>query len=493
MGRFILAIDQGTTSTRAMLFDEKGRLAGTCQKELQLHTPANGWVEQNPEDIWADTQFVCRGVLQQRSVKPSEVAAIGITNQRETTIVWDRVTGEPIYNAIVWQDRRTAELCKRLRDEGREPLFARKTGLLLDPYFSGTKIRWLLDNVKGARKKAEEGKLAFGTVDCFLLWRLTGGQTHATDVTNASRTLLYNIVDQTWDGDLLAALDIPPKLMPVVRDNASAFGVTHPDFLGAAVPVAGMAGDQQAALIGQACFNPGMVKCTYGTGAFALMNIGKEFKPSRNRMLTTVAYRLNGEIAYAIEGAIFVAGAAVQWLRDGLGIIKSAAETEALAQSVPDNGGVYLVPAFTGLGAPYWNPEARAALSGLTRGATSAHVVRAALEAQAYQTEDLMRAMADDAGYPMSEIRVDGGMVKNAWVCQFIADITSTPVLRPAVTETTALGAAYLAGLQTGLFKSRDEISEAWQCERRFSPAMTSHDRDELYGGWQHAVKQVLA
>jgi glycerol kinase len=493
MPKFILAIDQGTTSTRAILFDENAHVVGMCQKELQLYYPANGWVEQNPEDIWADTQFVCRGVLQQHSVSPKDVACIGITNQRETTIVWDRKTGEVIHNAIVWQDRRTADMCQWLREGGHESTITAKTGLLPDPYFSGTKLRWILDNVEGARQRAEKGELAFGTIDCFLLWRLTGGKSHASDITNASRTMLYNIAEQKWDDELLKLLNVPAALLPQVKDNAADFGWTTPDFIGVSVPVTGMAGDQQAALFGQACFKPGMAKSTYGTGCFVLMNIGPEFKISRNRMLTTVASRLNGEITYAIEGAIFVAGAAIQWLRDGLGIIKSSGETEAIAQSVGDNGGVYLVPAFTGLGAPYWNPHARAAVTGLTRGATAAHLVRAGLEAQGYQTADLMQAMAEDAGYPMSEIRVDGGMVRNNWVCQFIADVTSTPVLRPIVTETTALGAAYLAGLQAGMFASLDDISAKWECERRFTPAMPSAERERLYDGWQHAVKQVLA
>ncbi|MBL8713811.1 MAG: glycerol kinase GlpK [Alphaproteobacteria bacterium] len=493
MSKFILAIDQGTTSTRAILFDEKGHITGIAQKELQLYYPENGWVEQNPEDIWSDTEYVCRGVMAQHSIHPTNVAAIGITNQRETTIVWDRKTGEPVYNAIVWQDRRTADMCQKFKDAGLEPTFARKTGLLLDPYFSGTKLRWILDNVEGAAARAKNGELAFGTIDCFLLWRLTGGKVHATDITNASRTLLFNIVEQKWDDELLKILGIPASMLPEVKDNSTHFGDVGADFLGAPTRVAGMAGDQQAALIGQACFKPGMVKSTYGTGCFALMNIGGEFKPSQNKMLTTVAYRLNGEINYAIEGSIFVAGAAIQFLRDGLGIIKSSNETEALAKSVPDNGGVYMVPAFTGLGAPYWNPHARASISGLTRGATSAHIVRAALEAQAYQTEDLMRAMAEDAGYPMTEIRVDGGMVKNSWVCQFLADMTSTPVLRPTVTETTALGAAYLAGLQAGMFPSIDYITDSWECERRFTPVMMSAERERLYAGWQQAVKQVLA
>jgi len=491
MTRYIMAIDQGTTSTRAILFDDKGKINGISQKELTLFYPENGWVEQSAEDIWQDTQYVCRAVLNQVGITPADVAAIGITNQRETTIVWDRETGEPLYNAIVWQDRRTADTCDALRAAGHEEVFVRKTGLLLDAYFSGTKVKWVLDHVEGAREKAEEGRLAFGTIDSFLLWHLTEGQVHATDITNASRTLLYNIVAQEWDDELLSLLDIPRSMLPEVKDNSADFGRTM--LLGAPVPVTGMAGDQQAALVGQACFQEGMVKSTYGTGCFALMNIGETFKPSKNRLLTTVAYRLDGKICYALEGSIFVAGAAIQWLRDGLGILKSAAETEGLATSVEHNNGVYLVPAFTGLGAPYWNPHARAAITGLTRGATAAHVVRAGLEAQAYQTEDLMQAMQEDAGKPFTEIRVDGGMVKNNWVCQFIADITAKPVLRPEIIETTALGAAYLAGLHVGIFKTVDDIAAAWACEHTFTPVMPAAQRDKLYYGWQKAVKQVLA
>jgi glycerol kinase len=487
--QYILAIDQGTTSTRAILFDLKGRIEGVAQEELKLHYPQGGWVEQDAEDIWRDTQAVCRGVLEQSDVKPAQVLAIGITNQRETTIVWDRRTGQPLYNAIVWQDRRTADLCQALKKH--ESSVQQKTGLLLDSYFSGTKVKWILDNVEGAREKAKRGDLAFGTIDCFLLWRLTGGKVHATDITNASRTLLYNIVRQDWDDDLLAMLDIPRSLLPEVKDNSCLFGVT--DVLGGETPIAGMAGDQQAALFGQACFSPGMVKSTYGTGCFALMNIGADFRPSKNRMLTTVGFRLGGEITYAIEGSIFVAGAAIQWLRDGLKIIRSASETEALATSVADNGGVYMVPGFTGLGAPYWNPHARGALVGLTRGSTAAHIVRAALEAQAYQTLDLVHAMADDAGHAIDEIRVDGGMVNNSWVCQFLSDMTAKPVLRPTVVETTALGAAYLAGLHMKAFASLKDIEKSWQCERRFTPAMAAPAREALYAGWQHAVKQVLA
>lgn len=492
MSQFILSIDQGTTSTRAILFDLQGRVQGVAQQELVLQYPHNGWVEQDPETIWRDTQFVCRGVLEQNKVEASQVIAIGITNQRETTVVWDRATGRPLYNAIVWQDRRTADLCRKLKEQGHEAAVQQKTGLLLDPYFSGTKIKWILDNVDGAREKAKKGALAFGTIDSFLLWRLTGGKEHATDITNASRTLVYNIVKQAWDDDLLAMLDIPRSMMPEVKDNSCLFGKTDKDFMGAEVPVTGMAGDQQAALFGQACFKPGMVKSTYGTGCFALVNTGSTFRLSKNKMLTTVGYRLDGKITYAIEGSIFVAGAAIQWLRDGLGLIKSAAETEALAKSVPDNGGVYMVPGFTGLGAPHWNPQARGALLGLTRATTTAHIVRAALEAQAYQTQDLMQAMAEDAGYAISEIRVDGGMVKNNWVCQFLADMTDTVVLRPPNVETTALGAAYLAGLQVKAFSSTEDIQKSWQSERRFEPAMGQGDRQKLYAGWQQAVKQVL-
>jgi len=489
MRKHILAIDQGTTSSRAILFNDKGEIEGISQKELTLHYPGNGWVEQEAEDIWNDTAFACRDVLEGADLMATDVAAIGITNQRETTIVWDRRTGEPVHRAIVWQDRRTADYCATLLKH--EQMVQKKTGLLIDPYFSATKIKWILDNVSGARARAEKGELCFGTVDSFLLWRLTGGKVHATDITNASRTLLYNIVTQDWDDELLALFGVPRAMLPEVRDNSGLFGVT--DVLGGETPVCGMAGDQQAALVGQACFSPGMVKSTYGTGCFALMNIGGAFRLSQNRMLTTVGYRLGGKISYAIEGSIFVSGAAVQWLRDGLGIIKSAKETEALAQSVNDNGGVYLVPGFTGLGAPHWNPQARGAITGLTRGATAAHVARAALEAQAYQTLDLMQAMSADAGLPIGEIRVDGGMVKNDWLCQFLADMLAKPVLRPSVIETTALGAAYLAGLHAGVYPSAEDISGRWVCEKKFEPKMAQMERQKLYAGWQHAVKQVLA
>lgn len=493
MTRYILAIDQGTTSTRAILFDDKAKIEGVSQQELKLHYPASGWVEQKPDDIWDDTQFVCRSVLAHAGITPDKVAAIGITNQRETTIVWDKKTGKPVYNAIVWQDRRTAEMCAAFKAAGHEKTVMEKTGLLLDPYFSATKLRWILDHIPGLRGRAEAGEVLFGTIDCFLLWHLTGGQVHATDATNAARTMLFNIKTQAWDDELLNIFGVPRAMLPDVRDNSTHFGDATADFLGVPVPVTGMAGDQQAALIGQACFQRGMVKSTYGTGCFVLMNIGDQFRLSKNKLLTTIAYRLGGKTIYALEGSIFVAGAAVQWIRDGLGIIKSASETEALATSVPDNGGVYLVPAFTGLGAPYWNPDARAAITGLSRGSTSAHVARATLEAQAYQTEDLMQAMAEDAGGDFTELRVDGGMVKNNWICQFISDITAKPLLRPAIVETTALGAAYLAGLHIGIFPSLDSIADAWRPERTFTPAMKRADADALYAGWRGAVKKALA
>ena len=488
----ILAIDQGTTSSRAILFSKSGDILSVKQKELALHTPHNGWVEQDAKDIWNDTLWACRAVMDSTPDAAARVAAIGITNQRETTILWDRKTGEPVYNAIVWQDRRTADICAVLRARGVEDTIRSKTGLLLDPYFSGTKLAWILDNVPGARKRAEAGDLAFGTVDCYLLWKLTGGRVHATDITNASRTMLYNVVNQGWDDALLTLLNVPKAVLPEVRDNVADFGSTAPDVLGRAITIGGMAGDQQAALIGQACFAEGMVKSTYGTGCFALMNIGQTFKESQNRLLTTVAYRMGGQIYYASEGSIFIAGAAVQWLRDGLHLIKKSSETEALALSVPDTNGVYMVPAFTGLGAPYWRPEARAIIAGLTRESTAAHITRAALEAQAYQTLDLMDAMTGDTGYRPDVIRADGGLMANGFVCQFLSDMLNRPVDIPKVTETTALGAAYLAGLQVGVYNGLNDISRAWQCARRYSPAMDSAKRDALYHGWKNAMAMLV-
>jgi glycerol kinase len=486
----LLAIDQGTTSSRAILFSAAGKILAVRQKELKLHYPKPGWVEQDPLDIWRDTLWACRTVMKDRPSDAAKIAAIGITNQRETTIIWDRKTGRPVYNAIVWQDRRTAPLCDKMRAGKHESLVRSRTGLLLDPYFSGTKISWILDNVKGARARAERGDLAFGTVDCWLLWNLTGGKAHATDATNASRTMLFNIRTNKWDDALLKLLRIPRALLPEVKDNVADFGQTK--LFGKTLAIGGMAGDQQAALIGQACFDKGMVKSTYGTGCFALVNTGTAFRASKNRLLTTPAYRFNGKTTYAIEGSIFVAGAAVQWLRDGLKLFRAAKDSEKIARSVKDNHGVYFVPAFTGLGAPYWNPDARAAISGLTRDATGAHIVRAALEAQAYQTCDLMNAMKADMGSAPAVIRADGGLVANKFVCQFIADMLDIPLEVPAVAETTALGAAYCAGLQAGLYGGLDDITGAWRCAHRYKPKMKPAARKQLYDGWQKAVAATL-
>ena len=484
----LLAIDQGTTSSRAILFSQAGEVLEIQQKELALYYPQKGWVEQRPDDIWSDTRDCCTRILNQTAQKP---VAIGITNQRETTIVWDRKTGEPVYNAIVWQDRRTAELCEALKKQGHEPVIASKTGLLLDPYFSATKLTWILDNVPAARVRAEAGELAFGTVDCYLLWKLTKGAVHATDVTNASRTMLYNIVEQQWDTELLALFNIPVSLLPEVKDNISAFGITDERVLGAAIPIGGMAGDQQAALIGQGCFKPGMVKSTYGTGCFVLMNIGAEFKSSQNRLLTTVAYRIDGKMTYAIEGSIFAAGAAIQWLRDGLGLFANASESEALATSVKDCNEVYFVPAFTGLGAPYWCPDTKAMIMGLSRESNRAHIVRAALEAQAYQTLDLMGAMRADSEHDSDVIRADGGLVANKFVCQFLADMLGLSIEVPRVTETTAWGAAALAGVQAGVFSGVEEIAEGWKAETTYQPKMHVSQREKLYAGWKRAVAML--
>ncbi len=487
----ILAIDQGTTSTRAILFDRDGRPTALAQRELPQIYPADGWVEHDPEFIWADTVAVCRDALAQAGLHADQVAAIGITNQRETTLLWDRASGRPVYNAIVWQDRRTAPLCRELVAQGHEPVVQDRTGLVIDAYFSASKLAWLLDHVPGARARAAAGELAFGTVDSFLLWRLTGGRVHATDATNASRTLLFDLRTQEWSEELLKLFDIPRAVLPKVMDCSAEFGETEPGILGAAVPVTGIAGDQQAATVGQACFAPGMIKSTYGTGCFAVMNTGEHRVRSAHRMLTTPAYRLDGRPVYAIEGAIFCAGATVKWLRDKLRLIRSAAETETLGASVPDTRGVYLVPAFTGLGAPHWDPDARAALHGLTLDSGQAVIARAALEAVAYQTRDLMAAMAADGGSRPSALRVDGGMVVNGWLCQFLADMLDLPVERPVVSETTALGAACLAGLRVGLYPSLEAIAGIWQLDRRFEPVMAQTMRDRLYAGWQEAVRRT--
>ncbi len=489
MADFILSIDQGTTSTRAILFDLEGEQQAIAQKELPQIFPQAGWVEHDPEEIWRAVQQVCREVLAKMPV--GRARAIGIPNHRETTVVWDRRTGKPIHNAIVWQDRRGAPLCRKLIDEGWEPKIQAKTGLLIDSYFSATKVRWMLDNVPGAQAAAERGELATGTIDSFVLWRLTGGKVHATDVTNASRTMLFNIHRMDWDEELLDLFKVPKSMLPRVLECADEFGASTQDAIGTALPIGGIAGDQQAALIGQACFQPGMIKSTYGTGCFALLNTGGKAVASKNRLLTTVGYKIKGDLAYAIEGNIFVAGAAVQWLRDGLKLIHQAGETEALARSIAGTNGVYLVPAFTGLGAPFWDPTARGAILGLTRDTGIAEIVRSALEAVCYQTRDLMSAMAGDSGAAPSKLRVDGGMVRNDWVMQFLADILNVPVERPVVTETTALGAAICAGLGAGLFASVDEVSGNWQRDRLFTPMMKDDQRNQLYAGWRAAVKRV--
>jgi len=484
----ILAIDQGTTSTRAIVFDESGAAVASAQRELPQIFPKPGWVEHDAERIWADTVAVCVEAIDKAGRAP---ACIGVTNQRETVVLWERDTGRPVANAIVWQDRRTAARCEALRADSAEPLVQQRTGLLLDPYFSATKLEWLLDEVPGARAAAEARRLAFGTVDSWLLWRLTDGRVHATDPTNASRTMLFDIHRQDWDVELLALFHAPRALLPEVRDSSGDFGVTT--LFGGRIPIRGVAGDQQAAAFGQACFSPGMIKSTYGTGCFALLNTGATPVASKHRLLTTIACRAQGRTTYALEGSIFVAGAAVQWLRDGLRLIASAAESEALARSVASTGGVHLVPAFVGLGAPYWDAQARGALLGLTRASGRAEIVRAALESVAYQTRDLLEAMAGDAGRPVEALRVDGGMVANGWLMQFLADVTGVAVERPQVAETTALGAACLAGLDAGLYESQEALGRRWRCERRFEPEMPSQEREALYDGWRGAVGRVLA
>jgi glycerol kinase len=490
MNQYILSIDQGTTSSRAMLFDENGHAAFTAQQEFTQFFPRDGWVEHNPEEIWTKTLDVVQEALQHASLAGRQIAAIGITNQRETTVVWDRSSGEPIYNAIVWQDRRTADFCEKLRAQGHEASVSAKTGLLLDPYFSGTKITWILENVRGARARAEKGELAFGTIDSFLIWRLTGGKSHATDATNASRTLMFNIHEQCWDRELLELLSIPDSLLPEVLDCAADFGTTSKDLLKAEIPIAGVAGDQQAALVGQACFEPGMIKSTYGTGCFMMLNTGEQALSSSNKLLTTVGYRLAGKTTYALEGSIFVAGAAVQWLRDGLGIIDSAEQTEAMAASLESNHGVYLVPAFTGLGAPHWDPDARGAIFGITRDTGPAQLVRATLESVCYQTFDLLEAKRRD-GLTPTRLRVDGGMVQNNWLCQFLSNLLNIIVERPAQAETTALGAAYLAGLQVGIFSSLEDIAGRWQADQEYDPSMANSARNLLLADWHEAVIKV--
>ncbi|TVP90586.1 MAG: glycerol kinase [Pseudomonadaceae bacterium] len=491
MATHLLAIDQGTTSSRAILFDAKGKPMGSAQEEFPQYFPHDGWVEHDAEEIWDCTLSVCRQLLDEQQVEASAIRAIGITNQRETTLLWDADSGELLHRAIVWQDRRTADYCAELKAAGHEAMVSEKTGLLIDPYFSATKLRWLLENVPEARSRAEQGKLRFGTIDSFLLWRLTGGKVHRTDATNASRTLLFNIHKQEWDSELLELFDIPASLLPEVMDTAADFGQTDADLLGAPIQVAAMAGDQQAALVGQACFQPGMVKSTYGTGCFMVINTGDQPIRSNNRLLTTVGYRLEGKVTYALEGSIFVAGAAIQWLRDGLKLIQHAGETEALAEQTGHDCGVYLVPAFTGLGAPYWDPKARGAIFGLTRDTGIGEIVTAGLQSVCFQSRDLLEAMQADGATSTAALRVDGGMVVNNWVVQSLANILGIPVERPQINETTALGVAYLAGLQSGLFTSLDAIAEHWHCERGFTPDMTEAQRDQLYKGWQDAVRRV--
>lgn len=488
---YILALDQGTTSSRAIVFDLEGQPQAMAQQEFMQHFPQPGWVEHDPLEIWQTQLQVAQEAIQRAAIQPSEIVALGITNQRETTVLWERSTGKPVHRAIVWQDRRTASICDELRKGGYEDLFRQKTGLVLDAYFSGTKVKWLLENVPGLRERAGKGELCFGTIDSWLIYNLTGGRVHATDVSNASRTLLFNLHTQRWDEELLGILGLPKALLPEVRPSAGLFGETLPELFGAPIPIAGVAGDQQAALFGQACFTPGMAKNTYGTGCFLLMHTGQEQVISQNGLLTTVAWQLQGgPLEYALEGSVFVAGAVVQWLRDGLGIIQNSSEIEHLARQVPNTDGVYLVPAFVGLGAPYWDPYARGTVVGLTRGSSKAHLARAALEAIAYQSRDVLEAMEADAGLQLSELRVDGGATVNDLLMQFQSDILGTPVVRPQITETTALGAAYLAGVGVGRL-TREQIARRWAVQKRFEPAMAQEERARLYSGWKKAVERA--
>ena len=494
MPDFVLAIDQGTTSSRAILFDGAYAVKAVAQQEFTQHFPQSGWVEHDAEEIWRSVVATCREAMEKAGATAAQIAAIGITNQRETAVIWDRETGEPIHNAIVWQDRRTADMCEALKASGEEQSVTAKTGLVLDPYFSATKIAWLLDHVEGARERAERGALAFGTMDSFLLWRLTGGAVHATDATNACRTLLYDIHKGDWDDGLCDLFRVPRAILPEVRDCAADFGTAAPDLLGGEIAITGMAGDQQAATIGQACFQPGMMKSTYGTGCFAVLNTGQTAVPSQNRLLTTIAYQLDGKPAYALEGSIFIAGAAVQWLRDGLGLIKSAGETGPLAASADPDQDVVMVPAFTGLGAPWWDPRARGAIYGITRNTGPAEMARAALEAVCYQTRDLLEAMKKDWQGQGGDtvLRVDGGMVASDWTLQFLADMLAAPVDRPQVLETTALGAAYLAGMKSGFYPAPDVFAKDWRLEKRFTPTMDDAVRSAKYAAWRDAVRRTL-
>lgn len=490
----ILAIDQGTTSTRAIIFDRHLTPLATAQREFEQHFPQSGWVEHNPEDLWSTSIEMATEVIKKHQCDASDIAAIGITNQRETTLVWDRQTGAPVYPAIVWQDRRTSDYCQNLKQQGHEAMVTSKTGLLLDPYFSATKIAWILDNVDGARQRAEQGGLLFGTVDTYLIWRLTNGTSHVTDATNAARTMIYNINDGVWDDALLNLFNIPKNMLPAVKNCADDFGQTSPDYFGGtSLPITGVAGDQQAATIGQACFEPGMIKSTYGTGCFALLNTGDQPVFSKNKLLTTIAYQFDGKPTFALEGSIFIAGAVVQWLRDGLQMIKTAAETEDLVQTAEATEQVYLVPAFTGLGAPYWNAECRGAIFGLTRNTGPAEIAKAALEGVAYQTRDLIEAMREDgAASSQTVLRIDGGMVTNNWAMQNLANQLQAPVDRPHVIETTASGAAYLAGLATGLYPEPKEFAKTWSLEKRFAPANSSDQANAAYKGWRQCIAKLL-
>mgnify|MGYP000865292550 CR=1 FL=1 len=492
--RYILAIDQGTTSSRALLFDQDGAVAGCAQREFQQLFPQPGWVEHDPREILTSVYATITELLSRQQIDPRQIAAIGITNQRETTVVWDKASGQPIHNAIVWQSRQSNAICEALKAQGHEPLVRERTGLLIDAYFSATKIRWILDQVPGAQQRAERGELLFGTIDSWLVWNLSGRNAHVTDYSNAARTLLYDIHRLQWDPELLALLDIPAAMLPEVRSSSEIYAHTHPRFFfDHPIPIAGIAGDQQAALFGQACFQPGMVKNTYGTGCFMLMHTGERAVRSRNGLLTTLAWGLDGKVEYALEGSIFVAGSVVQWLRDGLQLIQHAAETQALAQSVEDSGGIYLVPAFVGLGAPYWRSDVRGAMFGLSRGTGKAHLARAALEAMAYQTRDVLEAMQSDSGIALSVLRADGGAIGNDFLAQFQADLLDVPLQRPRLTETTALGAAYLAGLAVGFWSSREQISAQWAVQQRFEPQMDPAKRESLYAGWKQAVAATLA
>lgn len=491
---FILAIDQGTTSSRAMLFDRQGRIAGSAQREFAQIFPQPGWVEHDPREILTSVYTTITELLNRQQIDPRRIAGIGITNQRETTVVWDKATGQPIYNAVVWQSRQSEAICERLKAEGHEPMIRAKTGLLVDAYFSATKIRWILDHVEGAQARAERGELLFGTIDSWLIWNLTGGAVHVTDMTNAARTLLFDIHALHWDDELLALLDIPRSMLPEVRGSSEIYGHSRAQFFfDQQIPIAGIAGDQQAALFGQACFEPGMAKNTYGTGCFMLMHTGDKAVASRNGLLTTIAWSVDGQVEYALEGSIFVAGSVVQWLRDGLRMFGKSGDCQAYAERVPDTGGVYLVPAFVGLGAPYWRSDVRGAMFGVTRGTTKEHFIRAAVESMAYQTRDVLAAMQADAGIELKELRADGGAIANDFMAQFQSDMLGVPVLRPQVAETTALGAAYLAGLATGFWESREQIAALWGVDRRFEPTLDTQRREALYAGWQRAVNATLA